>query len=282
MHRCLARRWPSSSGRLTHAAPASGSNDSDWGKLQPCARFGADSRDGKQCCHSVRDKGCSVLTVWSIASTSRHSAREEERRRLLHAGHPRNQMLWADGRSSRRVSHRFHRKGRSPVPVSTPKSPLPLQKSRSRSSPAKAPPQPQRGAFKAATLSPSIGGEAFRNSPNAGTASRSPLPLTTSGTPRPGCRISNRHKGQFQEKRGTEDSSESDTMGRQGEESAEVQEPFGQVPRGLGECTWSESAMSNHVNYALTFSVLSGSAFHCLPLTTPGATPVPPVIAPNS
>ena len=58
----------------------------------------------------------------------RDSAREEERRRLLPAGHTRNWMLWVDGRSSRVAkdgggSHRFRRKVRSSVPVPTPKSP---------------------------------------------------------------------------------------------------------------------------------------------------------------
>ena len=87
-----------------------------------------------------------------------------------------------------------------------------------------------------------------------------------------------------------------DTMGRHGEESArcqspplttcttnclEAQEPFGQVPRVSGECTWHESSVSNHVDYASTSPVLPGSASHCLSLTTPGAILVSPLFAPN-
>ena len=99
--------------------------------------------------------------------------------------------------------------------------------------------------------------------------------LTTSGTPGLGCTSAKRQKGQLQEKRGAKGSSESDTMGSQGEESArcqsppltifstscvEAQEPFGQVPRGSGECMWPESLKSNRVDCASTSSVSTDSA----------------------
>ena len=64
--------------------------------------------------------------------------------------------LKSDRKGRGRVSHRFHRKVRSTVSASTPKSPPPLQKVRSRSSPARAPPQLHVGTFRAASQSPSM------------------------------------------------------------------------------------------------------------------------------
>ena len=81
-------------------------------------------------------------------------------------------------------------------------------------------------------------------------------------------------------------------MGRQEQESARckspplttsptflasVQEPFGQVPRGLGECTWPESLDWYHANCAPNPTVLPGSLSHCLLASAPGLSPIPPV-----
>ena len=195
-----------------------------------------------------------------------------------------------------RVSHRFHRKVRSPVSVPTPTSPPPLQKVRSRSPPSQSVSTTSCGYFQGRITESFDGRRSFSKFTECRNGVTVASSLTTSGTPRLGCRISNKQNGQFQENRETEDSSKSDTLERQGEESArrqspplitwptnclEVQESFGQIPRDLDGCTWPESMMSNHVDCALTSSVLPDSASHCWPLTTPDATPVPHVFAPN-
>ena len=56
-----------------------------------------------------------------------------------------------------------------------------------------------------------------------------------------------------------------------------AQEPFGQVPRGLGECTWPESQNWYHADCAPNPTVLPGSPSHCLWASASGSSPIPPV-----
>ena len=79
------------------------------------------------------------------------------------------------GRKSHwRSSRRRQAKVRSPLPVPTPKSPLPLQKTRPRSSPDRTSPSIRAATHKNMPRSPSAGKEARRVFPSAVTTPGSP------------------------------------------------------------------------------------------------------------
>ena len=200
----------------------------------------------------------------------RDSAREEERRRLPPHSTPETRCYgWTGAQvgSQRTVAG---------VPSFSQKGPFisACANSKVTSPPAKVPPQPHVGTFRAASRSPSMGGEARRNPPNTGMASRSALPSRQVAL------------------RGPVAEPQTDKRVRKSEVSVPaagqvVNKLFGNPGAVRAGSSWfgrvhvTGSVVSNHVDYASASSVSPGSASHCLPLTTHSAAPVSPVFAPS-
>ena len=132
----------------------------------------------------------------------RDSAREEERRRLLPAGHTRNQMLRVDGRSSRVAKDG----GGCPIVFTERSVHQCLCQLQSQLATSHSASTTSCGHFQGRVTESFDGRRSSSESTEYRNGVTVASSLTTSGTRRPGCRTSNGQKGQ--EKRGTEEGEE--------------------------------------------------------------------------